>query len=148
MFRTSDHARHPVMSALAGKGEHVWTYVNLTHESVWFCASYIVRKSDTSAWPETVLLSSAEQVSEVCRNFRELIELTRLMLVSPSRMNKSDDWHMEPLREIWCGRDPVHGDKIFVYTLADGRNYVDSIRPVECSELQDLECVVSIGEWE
>ncbi len=136
------------MSALAGKGEHVWTYVNLTHESVWFCASYIVRKSDACAWPETVLLSSAEQVTDVCRNFRELIEVTRLMLVSPSRMNKSDDWLMEPLREIWCGRDPGHGDKVFVYTLADGRQYVDSIRPVECSELLDLECIVSIREWE
>lgn len=136
------------MSALAGKGEHVWTYVNLTHETVWFCASFVVRKSDTCAWPETMLLSSVEQVAEVCCNFRELIEVTRLMLVSPGRMNKTDDWLMEPLREIWCGRDPNHGDKIYVYTLVDGRHYVDSIRPVEYSDLQDLECVVSIRECE
>jgi hypothetical protein len=136
------------MSALAGKGEHVWTYVNLTHETVWFCVSFVVRKSDTCAWPETMLLSSVEQVAEVCRNFRELIEVTRLMLVSPGRMNETEDWLMEPLREIWCGRDPTHGDKVFVYSLADGRHYVDSIRAVERAHLQDLECVVSIKECE
>lgn len=136
------------MSALAGKGEHVWTYVNLTHETVWFCASFVVRKSDTCAWPETMLLSSVEQVAEVCRSFRELIEVTRLMLISPGRMNETEDWRMEPLREIWCGRDPGHGDKVFVYTLVDGRHYVDSIRAVECSELLDLECVVSVRERE
>lgn len=136
------------MSALAGKGEHVWTYVNLTHETVWFCASFVVRKSENCAWPETMLLSSAEQVVDVCRNFRERIEVTRLMLVSPSRMNETEDWLMEPLREIWCGRDPGHGDKVFVYTLDDGRHYVDSLRAVECADLLDLECVVSIRESE
>jgi hypothetical protein len=148
VFRTSDHARHPVMSALAGKGEHVWTYVNLTPENVWFCASFIVRKSDRCAWPETMLLSSVEQVVEVCRDFKELIEASRLMLVSPSQLNKTDDWQMEPLREIWCGRDPDHGDKVFVYTLVSGRQYIDSIRAVEYAELQDLERVVSIMEYE
>jgi hypothetical protein len=136
------------MSAFAGKGEHVWTYVNLTHETVWFCASYVIRKPDTCAWPETMLLSSVEQVTEVCRNFRELIEVTRLMLVSPGRMNKTDDWLMEPLKEIWCGRDHRHGDKVFVYTLVDGRHYIDSIRAVEYSELLDLECLVGIMENE
>jgi hypothetical protein len=136
------------MSALAGKGEHVWTYVNLTHETAWFCASYVLRNSDTCPWTETMLLSSAEQVAEACCSFRELIKVTRLMLVSPGRMNETDDWLMEPLREIWCGRDPKHGDKVYVYALADGRRYVDSISAVDCSELQDFECLVSVGELE
>lgn len=136
------------MSALAGKGENVWTYVNLTHQTVWFYASYVVRKPDTCAWSETMLLSSVEQVTEVCRNFRELIEVTRMMLVTPGRMNKTDDWQMEPLKEIWCGRDPKHGDKVFVYILVDGRHYVDSICAVEYSELQDLECLISIMEYQ
>ena len=70
------------------------------------------------------------------------------ILFPAGRMNETEDWLMEPLREIWCGQDPKHGDKVFVYTLVDGRHYVDSIRAVECSELQDLECVVSIRECE
>lgn len=136
------------MSALAGRGEHVWTYVNLTHETVWFCASYVGRKQDACAWPETMLLSSVEQVTEVCCKFRERIEVTRLMLVSPGRMNKTDDWLMEPLKAIWSGRDPRHGDKVFVYTLIDGRQYIDSIRAVEYTELLDLQCLVGIMEHE
>ena len=144
VFRTSDHARHPIMSAFAGTGENVWTYVNLTHETVWFCASFVVRRSDTCAWPETMLLSKAEQVVDLCSNFGSLIEMTRLMLVSPGRMNNTEDWLMEPLGEIWRGQDPAHGGEVFVYTLLDGRQYVDSVHTVLHSDLQELECIVNL----
>lgn len=146
MFRTSDHSRHPVLSALAGRGGHVWSYVNLTHEKVWFYASYWIRKSETSAWPETILLSTADQVGELFHGFREQITDTRLMLVSPGRVNQTDDWLMEPLKEIWCGREPVHQDKVFVFVLIDGRRYIDAKRAVGYAELLDLECIVSITD--
>ncbi|MBL8405807.1 MAG: hypothetical protein JNL16_14780 [Dechloromonas sp.] len=134
------------MSAFAGTGENVWTYVNLTHETVWFCASFVVRKSDSSQWPETMLLSKAEQVVHLYRNFGSLIEMTRLMLVSPGRMNNTGDWLMEPLGEIWRGQDPAHGGEIFVYTLLDGRQYVDSVHTVLRSDLLELECIVNLTE--
>lgn len=143
MFRTSDHSRHPVLSALAGPGGHVWSYANLTHEKVWFYASYQVRKSETSAWPETILLSSVDQVSELYRGFQGLIEDVQLMLVSPGRVNHSDAWKMDALKEIWCGRDPESQDSVFIYELDDGRRYIDSHRAVDCSELLELECIVS-----
>lgn len=144
MFRTSDHSRHPVLSALAGPGGHVWSYVNLTHEKAWFFASYLVRKSDTSTWPETILLSSVDQVSELCRGFSDTIENTRLMLVSPVRVNQTDTWLMEPLKEVWCGRDPMYDDDVFVYKLVDGRQYLDSKRAVDASVLVGLNCKVCI----
>lgn len=143
MFRTSDHARHPVLSALAGQGGHVWSYVNLTQDKVWFYASYQVRKSEMGTWPETILLSAVDQVRELCRGFDGVIENIELMLVSPGYVNQTDAWKMDPLHEIWCGQDPKHRNNIFVYVLSDGRRYIDSQQVVDCSELVGLERIVS-----
>lgn len=144
MFRTADHARHPILSSFAGKGEHVWSYVNLTHETVWFCASYIVHKSDTCAWPETLLLSKVEQLTDLYRNFKGLIEVTRLVVVTPPRINKTSDWHMDPLREIWCGRSPRYDENVFVYRLDDGCEYIDAPYPLEYTDLLEPQCIVSV----
>jgi hypothetical protein len=146
VFRTSDHARHPVLSALAGPGGHVWRYANLTHEKVWFYASYEVQKTETSAWPETILLSSVDQVKELYNGFQGVIDDVKLMLVSPGSVNRTAAWKMDPLSEIWCGRDPESQDNVFVYGLVDGRRYIDSHRVVDCSELLDLERIVSTAQ--
>lgn len=146
MFRTSNHARHPVLSSFAGKGECVWTYVNLTQETVWFCATYENRASADCSWPETILLSTIEQVVELCHDFSERVEVTQLMLVSPGQLNKSEKWIMEPLREIWRGQDPHHGDTVHVFALQDGRHYVDAIHAVERDKLQGLKCVVCLPD--
>lgn len=143
VFRTSEHSRHPILSALSGRNEHVWSYVNLTHEKPWFYASYIVKKSETIIWPETILLSAVEQVKELFCGFRELLENRSLLLVSPDRVNQTGNWQMEPLKEIWSAFDPVHQDKVFVYVLANGRRYIDSNAPVDFPALQDCQCIVS-----
>ncbi|MBP2666362.1 MAG: hypothetical protein H6Q76_1342 [Firmicutes bacterium] len=129
------------MSAIAGENQHVWTYVNLALNTPWFCASYVQRTPDGEI-SETVLLSSANQITELFSRYAGSIKVTQLMLVSPARVNKTETWLMEPLREVWQGRSTKNSNAVFMYCLADGRRYVDSLEPYEDSELVDLDCVV------
>lgn len=85
---------------------------------------------------------------ELCHDFSERVEVTHLMLVSPGQLNKSEKWVMEPLREIWRGQDPHHGGTVHVFSLQDGRHYVDAIHAVERDELHGLVCLVSLPDRE
>lgn len=130
------------MSAIAGDNQHVWTYVNLALNAPWFCASYVQRTPD-GVISETVLLSSPNQIAELVSRNADSIAVTQLMLVSPSRLNKTETWQMEPLCEVWRGRSTKNNAAVVMYRLTDGRRYVDSSESSEPSELVDLDCVVS-----
>lgn len=129
------------MSAIAGENQHVWTYVNLALNAPWFCASYVQSTPDGDI-SETVLLSSANQITELFDRYAESIRVTHLMLISPSRLNRTETWLMEPLREVWRGRNTNNNEPVVMYRLADGRCYADSSELSDLSELVDLDCVV------
>lgn len=145
MFRTISNGHSPGMSNCQGTGEHIWSFVSLSDEATWFYASFTITRPNMNARRETMLLSSVAQVVELFRKSWETVKVSQLILVSPSQINKSSGWLMEPLVEIWSGRHPVQCDKIFIFTLADGRQYFDSPQSIEYSQLRDLECLVNMN---
>lgn len=144
MFQTESHARHPLMSAIAGEGQHVWSYVNLVTNQPWFFASYILHTPDGDL-SENVMLSMADQVVDLVKQSKHVVRLKSLMLISPAELNKSKTWMMEPLTKIWEGRVVETDRHALVYDLASGKRYIDSFEKLELSQLCDLQCKVNIG---
>lgn len=123
MFLTSINARDPMMSALAGEDQHVWTYLNLTSARPWFLASFRVETPESEI-TETVFLAYVEQVCDLLRQQQDDFQVTQLLLVSPGWLNESGNWLMQPLQEIWLGDRGI--GRAYMYCLPDGTQYIDS----------------------
>lgn len=130
------------MSAIAGEGKHVWTFVGLVVNRPWFLVTY----SREGEGCETLLLSSVDQVVDVLAKHRQEINVDQLQLVSPKSLNRSENWLMEPLSEVW--RSAAENDKVMVYYLEDGRCYIDSFRLPESSQTGDLACIIRFNKGE
>lgn len=143
MFQSSSTARHPILSAIAGDDQHVWTYVNLAVNRPWFLLAYALHTSEGDI-DENVLLSSPEQVVDLLRRNGNEITVSQLMLVSPKHLNQSEHWQMDPLVEIWRGQRGNCGT--LTYRLADGRQYIHASGALEPSPLENPTCLVSFDQ--
>ena len=139
MFESTSNARDPMMSAIAGKDQHVWSCLSLTVNRPWFFVTYLLHTPEGD-FEETALLGSHAQFVDLLSKNGKEITLIQLMLVSPRHLNKSDDWRMEPLAEIWCVTQGKHSSRI--YKLADGRQYSDELGFVEPGEIKKRTCLV------
>lgn len=141
MFQTASHAEHPLMSAIAGEGQQVWTYVNLAANVPWFYASYFLHTPEGDIW-ENIMLSTVEQVADLMAQDKHMVKMKSLMLVSPSRLNKSNGWLMEPLAKIWDARIGETDHHAQIFELAGGTKYIDSFQDLELTQLCDVRCIV------
>lgn len=144
VFQSSSHARHPLLSAVAGDDQHVWSYVSLTVNRPWFFMVYTFHtvEGDIS---EQILLSAPEQVADLFRRNGKEISVSQLMLVSPGHFKQSEQWRMDPLAQIWRGKK---AHSAFRYRLADGREYVEGIHLTARSAGEELTCLVSFDPSE
>lgn len=140
MFQTAASTRHPLMSAVAGEDQHVWTQVLLTTNQPWFYASFS-RKADEISMTETILLSLPPQVIDLLKRDGTDITVKQLMLVSPGHVNKTGTWKMDPLREIWRGRPSTENRNVFHYVLEDGRCCCEHKESIESPADDDFICV-------
>jgi len=112
------------MSAIAGPGQDVWTYVNLTLPSPWFLATFVQTDEEVQSH-QTILLSSAKQVVKLLKQLDACVGATKVMLITPARINKSDGWKMDTLDEIWQSSDAESDTNGFLYKLSNGMCYTD-----------------------
>lgn len=123
------------MSAVAGDGEHVWSYVRLTVSRPWFFVVYTLHTEEGDLGDQ-LLLSVPEQVADMFRRNGNEITVNQLMLVSPHHLNCSEHWLMEPIAQIWRGKRGTR--TVFVYRLADGREYLDDTNPAGRHKLAEM----------
>lgn len=142
MFLTTSSNRHPIKSALAGHGRDVWTHITLTMNFPWYCLTCSYKHGADAGLEQTRFLSDPVQVGEYLGALQDDIQVDQLLLVSPSRLNQTNNWQMEPLSEVWRGRASDNGFYIYVHVLQDGRRYVSSPFPVDEASLQDLKKII------
>lgn len=138
MFLTTPLDRHPIKSAIAGHNCDVWTHITLTVNFPWFCLSHSSRTGSEIGIKGTEFLSNPDQVAEFLNQPESNIDVDQLLLVSPPRLNRTRNWKMEPLAEVWRGHFKDSGLFVDVYVLQDGRRYVGAPSPDAWRELQDL----------
>ena len=142
MFRTIFSDRHPIKSAIAGHGCDVWTRATLTLDIPWFCLSYSSTSEATYGLSGTELLSKPDQVAEFLSDTDAKIQIDQLLLVSPPRLNGTQQWLMEPLAEVWQGRLENNFFYVPVYVLQNGRRYVGAPNCDDWQALQELKLLV------
>ena len=122
MFQTANQSRHPVYSALADEGHHVWSQVELVLCRPWFFVNFLQRASGNDCGG-TVFLAHLEQLIQLSNLQSPAFEVNEVLLVSPSWFNQTRGWQMERLQSVWRLPDTP---SIVVYRLEDGREYTDS----------------------
>jgi hypothetical protein len=126
MFQTTKDSRDPMMSAIAGSDQDVWSCLTFTSFRPIFLATYEMATSEGNV-RRTVLLSNVEQVIELLNMNDVGFFVDELQILTPSHMNDSKGWLLQPLREVSVGESDKHGP-ILVYKLSEGGAYIDAPR--------------------
>ncbi len=139
MFQTANCSRHPIYSAFAGDGHHVWSQVDLVLSRPWFFVSFLQQTGEEEI-SENVFLSLLEQLVELSRLQSPLLTVNEVLLVSPGWLNETGGWQMERLQSVWRCSD-ISG--AVLYRLEDGREYVES--PYADIDHDQWTCVVTFA---
>ncbi len=125
MFQTTDDAEVCFPSALVEPGEKSWWFIKQRLHIHWFYVVYIA-KTDEGNSTHMMFFTVLEQL--LMFTSIEEITVTNVYLVSPDYMNKTQQWKMEPLQEIWLGDEPETEDQeAHIFRLTDGKYYVSSM---------------------
>ena len=140
MFQTTSIAKHPIMSAIAGENEDVWTFVTLALSAPWYFVTY-EEKIEGERHLADVMLSSSKQVADLLSQQSRVLKVTDLLLASPAKLNKTSGWCMEKLEEVLTGTDPQRVFRYTVYKLANGKTYLDNPLVKESDAIANMKSV-------
>ena len=123
MIETFAHAEIPLPWAL--EGIKTWGYANLNLYIPWFFVEYNVIEDEQSI-SGMCLLFQDKQLSDLAN--QDGVMVNRAYLVSPSYLNKSDNWKMGLLKSVITGfvKTKQGDEKVTRYELSDGTEYLTS----------------------
>lgn len=123
MFLTNDDCR--IKPLFTQPGEQAWSYVGITHNSPWFHVTVTGLDKEGNECSRNYMLANTEQLLALKENPNR--KISKLDIVSPSYINGSGRWRMDPLEEIWICADEEHqGQYIYKYVLENGARYSES----------------------
>lgn len=141
MFVTHTSAKSPIPSLFGDSSYGHWHSVELALHSPWFLASFRQRDSDADGEYElnrTVLLTSLDSVAHLVQEGnRGVISFDSLQIVTPGRLNGSNDWKMEHLLAVWLAHEPnAPGQFAEVFETEGGARYSNSMNGTSIDELK------------
>lgn len=136
MFETFESDRIELGPHFAGSGGHAWTQVKMGD----FSPHFMVVVGPTPQYlPETWQIATEEDLVQcrtvIKRDFPDRSVLTYLL--SPAHMNKTSQWQIEALAEIWKNNHCPYSDKVFRYVLKNGCTYFKGVSEQEVISMQD-----------
>lgn len=123
MFQTDLNSCHPLMSALAGDNQKVWTNLTLTSWKPYFLVVYSVATPEGPI-RQTRLLSNVDQVADLVSKNDIGFFVEEIQLFTPFMINEAGKWKLECLEEVSTGEDEF-GIHRYMYTMANGERYFD-----------------------
>ena len=142
MFQTADCSRNSAFSSIAGDGQHIWTAVSLPLNRPWFFVT-CNKMTDQGLVTHSIMISSIAQIQELAGLHSDSFKLGDVHLMSPGWVNRTDTWKMDRLQAVWEGLHPLNGLRVQVFTLTDGRRYLDTSKDIEPSSLENLICTAA-----
>jgi hypothetical protein len=124
MFQTYKDARDPLMSAIAGVNADIWTSVTFTSFQPIFLITYQMLTPEGEL-RRSALLNDVNQVVEMLQINDKGFFVDELQILTPSHLNDSVGWKLEPLREVSQGVSDKYGPTFF-YKLENGGVYFDA----------------------
>lgn len=143
IFTTLDRAQVKLPPDFALSGERRWGYVVHTLHVPWFHFTLSVGGNSS-----VIFASDEEQWLKLIAKPPRGQKITGVRLVSPGWLNKTGEWQMEALQELWIGTEPDSDQRAKVYVVRSGSRYVDSDLRTAENELRDLERQYSAEQLE
>lgn len=112
MFITNN-ANRSAFSNLCGESEQTyWRAAELGLHIPWFIVTVIhhpVGDDDSCgmSYSRTIFLCSIDDVIELAKAASPSCDVESVLVVTPSHINRSDDWQMESLRTVWTAVEPA-----------------------------------------
>ena len=102
----------------------------------WFYITYTIKYEDDSELRHILLVSQVNDLKQF-KNDKDT-HIDSVYLVSPSHLNKSPHWQMEPIQKILVGLEPECDQYRYIFILQNGNRYFDSGLCNKESELRSL----------
>jgi len=134
----SDEIKMP--KALRAGAFKYWANIEVCLFLPWFLVVYKV-SDDDYIYTRTELVSKIETLINFTEEFGcDLIEVS---LASPGRLNHTNRWKLEPLKEIKVGFEPelTNGQDAKIYILKNGKQYIDSSLDTPLKKLKNVESI-------
>ncbi|CAI8882291.1 Imm63 domain-containing protein [Pseudomonas sp. IT-P294] len=122
MFETYEAARIPA-SPFIQRDTSRWAFVMLSANDRWFYVTLnCVQNGETDEiCQQQYLIPSMLCLLGLIRSDTADTYVASIQLVSPSWMNGSDEWRMQPIQQIMCL--PSHASERYCYQLKNGDLY-------------------------
>ena len=126
MFRTvgSDLIGVP---GLFGEGVSHWRGVSRLLRTPWYHLTLSVENEGRHS-ECAVMIDDTRQLQEILVSQGSGLDITEIMAVTPSWMNKTEGWQMERLTRLTIGEDRV-GSEVCVLEVGEGEVYHTSHQP-------------------
>lgn len=147
MFKTHESCK---IHLLSDDNEQGWDYVSLFAQHYWLYVTYEILDEDDElranqpTETETVIFWRVKHLIELSKTNNVRIKFVDLG--SPSYMNGSTRWKMEPLRDIWlsANKDQPNKPNRF-FELENGFRYKDLMPDVLDEEIKEDQIIFSMA---
>lgn len=137
MFETVDGTEIHIPAIFADDGMRAWRYVSYPLSLPWFYISYLTTSPEGDSQSQMLCLTNVDDLLSASQS--KGAQITEANLVVPWHMNGQDRWTMEPLVEVWVGKEPeAHNQAGYIFVTASGARYLHSGLSDRESELLDL----------
>lgn len=105
--------------------ERIWAHGEIPLNTPWFYVACKLKERETF-FGTTHIIFNLDQLKSL-QDYSE-ISILNVYLVSPARMNGTNDWQMDILKEVTTGDGQVDGRdiKIDVFELVNGKKYLSN----------------------
>ena len=137
MLMTHKHAELLIPS---GADTHIqyWQYVEQSTMWPWFYAELVSVCKEGSA-ASMLIIPSVAMLEQVLADLNANKWLTQVLVVTPSDLNGSDRWQMEPLIDLSIARNRQNKTLGYIFQVENGRVYTT------CHQLNNLELELSVS---
>jgi len=143
MFHTFAPAEAPYPAALTQDGQKHWYFVEYSAFSPWFHVAYETGPKDGYNCMKVRCFMQLEHFIEFAQ--RDAVIIKELKIVTPKYVNGTDEWQMDPLREIWQVNCPINPeDKVHVYVLKGGKRYQEFTAKIPEENFRDKKIIFKL----
>lgn len=123
MFTTHRHAEIP-LAPVFGEPYQLWRFVEFEQHRPWFCVTLNMGNGRAN-WRTMYLVASEAELEQMLVGIAAKAKIEDVQVITPSRLNGSGAWQMEPLAELVRISDT--DEKVLGYDLrtASGVIYSD-----------------------
>ena len=112
MFCTKDTDKSPLSVLTTTPGETDWLAAQLVFNAPWFMVearqAQPIGDKDAVMHGSTVMFSRVEEVERmIAAHALGQLVIDAILVVTPSHLNDTRSWKMEPLKAVWMAEEPT-----------------------------------------